>query len=385
MPAFSVSVESAVDDGMVTVHVAGTVADATSAGLFHPSCRHSLSAYLPGATKVPTHTADPQGDAARQRLRDLERRVRKQKLLADAAIDPAAGKEHSAKAAAYEKQIAVHVKETRDLGIKRKPDREKPDLGFSAAPPGTVTPSAARKPKPEPPIPAPAKPRTAPEPGRELPLKREEALLSAPLELRAPRTLHDANERRLFGAAAEAWPAPTRKAVQRSLQSYEAGGYYNINTYLRLDPADAATRRQYQILRRYGIKDVKNIDRAMAASPLPHAVETFRGIKNPRIVFGSAWSESSSNVGLQWIEDSFASSTVSEGVARNFASGNDGVVMRLIAPKGVGAIKLADMNSEAELMLERGLAFRIAADHGVVDGRRMIDVEIVGKNAKELA
>lgn len=153
MPAFSVSVESAVDDGMVTVHVAGTVADATSAGLFHPSCRHSLSAYLPGATKVPTHTADPQGDAARQRLRDLERRVRKQKLLADAAIDPVAGKEHAAKARALQGQIREHVAATRDMGIMRKPEREKPDLGFS--PPAAVAkPTPAPKPKPVKPPPA---------------------------------------------------------------------------------------------------------------------------------------------------------------------------------------------------------------------------------------
>lgn len=155
MAAFTVSVESAVDDGMVTVHVAGTVADATSGGLFHPSCRHSLSAYLPGATKVPTHTADPQGDAARQRLRELERRVRKQRLLADAAIDPVAGKEYAAKARALQGQIRDHVAASKDLGIKRKPEREQPNLGFSAAVPAT-------KPAPTPkPSLTPAKPAVA--------------------------------------------------------------------------------------------------------------------------------------------------------------------------------------------------------------------------------
>lgn len=133
MPAFTVQVESAIDDGMVTVHVAGTIADATSAGLFHPSCRHSLSAYLPGATKVPTHTADPAGDAARQRLRDLERRTRKQKLLAAAAIDPVAGKEHAAKARALQGQIRGHVEASKDLGLFRKPEREQPNLGFVPA------------------------------------------------------------------------------------------------------------------------------------------------------------------------------------------------------------------------------------------------------------
>jgi hypothetical protein len=75
-------VSSRLGDGMVTVHVAGTLAEATAAGLFHPQCRHRLAAFLPGVTKPPTHTEDPEGDRLRQRQRALERQVRAAKRQA---------------------------------------------------------------------------------------------------------------------------------------------------------------------------------------------------------------------------------------------------------------------------------------------------------------
>ncbi|MFI6813264.1 phage minor capsid protein [Nonomuraea sp. NPDC050328] len=58
--AGTISVEHALEDGVqVEVEVAATVAAARLAGLFHPQCRHSLSAYLPGVTKVPAKPTAP--------------------------------------------------------------------------------------------------------------------------------------------------------------------------------------------------------------------------------------------------------------------------------------------------------------------------------------
>lgn len=98
-----------IDGHMVAVHIAGSVAEAIAAGLLHPNCRHSLSSYLPGITKTPTHTRDPDGDKARQDLRALERKVRKEKLQAAAALDPDAAKFHEAKARDYQAQIRDHI------------------------------------------------------------------------------------------------------------------------------------------------------------------------------------------------------------------------------------------------------------------------------------
>lgn len=125
----ALEVEHAIDDRMITIHVAGSVAEAIAAGLLHPNCRHSLSAYLPGLTTAPTHTADPEGNAARTRLRALERQARAARLQQAGALDRAGQKAAAARLRATQAEIKQHVEATKDLGIKRKPERERLDLG----------------------------------------------------------------------------------------------------------------------------------------------------------------------------------------------------------------------------------------------------------------
>lgn len=103
------------------VRVAGTLEDARAAGLFHPGCRHSTSLFQPGITKTPTRTADPEGDAARQKLRYLERQTRAWKRREAAALDDAAGARAHAKVAGYQQQIREHVAST---SAKRQRQRE---------------------------------------------------------------------------------------------------------------------------------------------------------------------------------------------------------------------------------------------------------------------
>ena len=109
------------DDRTVHVTIAGTLAAARTAGLYHPGCRHSHSAYLPGVTRPPTATADPEGDKARQRLRLLERRVRAAKRLEAAALDDTARKAARAKVRTAQAAIRDHVASTT---AKRQPARE---------------------------------------------------------------------------------------------------------------------------------------------------------------------------------------------------------------------------------------------------------------------
>lgn len=130
--ARAVSADHATEDRAITVHVAGSVQEAIKAGLLHPNCRHSLNAYLPGLTTIPTDTADPEGDAARQRLRALERAVRAAKLKQAAALTPEAGKAAGARARELQGQIREHVAASADLGIMRKPERERINLGHTS-------------------------------------------------------------------------------------------------------------------------------------------------------------------------------------------------------------------------------------------------------------
>jgi len=116
-------------DRTVTVEVAGSVDEAVAAGLMHPNCRHSLNAYIHGVTRVPTNTQDPEGDAARQRLRALERRVRRLKVRQAGALTPKSSREIGTEIRAAQAAIREHVKATEYLGIRRKPERERIDLG----------------------------------------------------------------------------------------------------------------------------------------------------------------------------------------------------------------------------------------------------------------
>lgn len=120
-PAGPREVQHGIEDRMITVEVTATLAEAVAEGLLHPSCRHSLAAYIPGVTRIPTHTQDPQGDKDRQRLRELERRLRKAKLKREAAIDPAAEQALGKRVRAIQGQIRDHVNST---SAKRQPQRE---------------------------------------------------------------------------------------------------------------------------------------------------------------------------------------------------------------------------------------------------------------------
>lgn len=336
MPAFTTKVESAVSDSMVTVHVAGTIAEATAKGLFHPSCRHSVSAYLPGATSVPAHTEDPAGDAARQRLRDLERRVRAEKLKAAAAIDPAAGVEHANRAKILQGQIVAHVKASRDLGIKRKPEREEINLGHVRA---VVT----KLPQP---------------------MQGEAALASVPVG-----THPDSD-----GYIGLPKGMKNKADIAASLDHYQASGYYAINNVLRGTEGytgDAETSR-----------DITRIDKVMAVSRLPQPILIHRGIEDPHAVFGDAWKPSGDNTGLDWQEHSYISATADSRVVNHFP-GN--VTMNISVPAGAGAVRLSEFSAaysalpehEAEVLLQRGMKLHITKDRGIVAGRRVLDVEAV--------
>jgi len=65
-----------------------TLAEAQGSGLFHPSCTHSVSAYIPGLTERPKRAqlANPGGYEIRQQQRYNERMIRKWKRREAAAL-----------------------------------------------------------------------------------------------------------------------------------------------------------------------------------------------------------------------------------------------------------------------------------------------------------
>lgn len=98
-----------------------TVAAATAGGLFHASCRHSLGLWVPGVSREMGRTADPEGDAARQEQRRLERGVRQWRRREVVALDDDARRKAQAKAKEWRARLDQHVKAT---GGKRQRARE---------------------------------------------------------------------------------------------------------------------------------------------------------------------------------------------------------------------------------------------------------------------
>ncbi|MFF5501254.1 phage minor capsid protein [Streptomyces roseolus] len=119
--ARTVEVEHATRDGeYVTVRVAGSLDEARRAGLQHPNCRHSVSAYTPGLTTVDDAEPDPAGYEAGQRQREIERHIRKYKRRAAAAVDEQGRKAAEAKARQWQTAMREHLAAHPDLRRNRK-------------------------------------------------------------------------------------------------------------------------------------------------------------------------------------------------------------------------------------------------------------------------
>ena len=124
---------SAVGDGYVTVHVAGTMEEARAAGLHHPNCTHSEGLYLPGATVIEPGTMgvrDAETYDASQRQRALEREIRKQKRLLVAAITGEAESKARAAIRGYQAQIRELLAEHPKLQRKRYREAVPKPSGF---------------------------------------------------------------------------------------------------------------------------------------------------------------------------------------------------------------------------------------------------------------
>lgn len=114
---------SGVGDDVIDVDVAGSLAEARRSGLFHPNCRHSFKLYIPGVTTPPRPASeDPEGDAARRKLRALERNVRAAKRREAAAMSEPARARARADVRAIQARIRDHVAST---SAKRQPQRER--------------------------------------------------------------------------------------------------------------------------------------------------------------------------------------------------------------------------------------------------------------------
>jgi hypothetical protein len=122
------------------VDVVATLDTAMIAGLFHPNCRHTVRAYLPGVSILlkQGRTADPEGQAARERQRAIERYLRHWREQERAALTTTARRAAAARVARWDAEMGAHIATT---GLRRLRYREQIGAG-TIPPPGRVTAAA---------------------------------------------------------------------------------------------------------------------------------------------------------------------------------------------------------------------------------------------------
>lgn len=100
---------------------------AVKSGLFHPNCRHTVSTWIEGISKLP----DPmdtakirENSALEQQQRAMEKRIREYKRMAEGVQQPALVKEYKRKAAQAQKELRDFIAEHDDV-LRRDYWREK--------------------------------------------------------------------------------------------------------------------------------------------------------------------------------------------------------------------------------------------------------------------
>lgn len=100
---------------------------AVKAGLFHPNCRHTVSTWFEGVSRLP----DPMDTAKisenselEQRQRAMEKKIREYKRMAQGLQDPAQVKEYKRKTAEAQKELREFIAEHSDV-LRRDYWREK--------------------------------------------------------------------------------------------------------------------------------------------------------------------------------------------------------------------------------------------------------------------
>lgn len=142
------------------VTVTGSLDEARARGWNHPNCRCVVVAYFAGLSIPSGGTHSPEREAARDKLRALERRKRDLKREEAATFDDMTKQRIKGKIRQMDGRIRQHVADT---GVTRKPYREQ--LGFSD---GRQGPTPVTGPRPVNPVAPATKPKPKPAPAEPL-------------------------------------------------------------------------------------------------------------------------------------------------------------------------------------------------------------------------
>lgn len=97
-------------------------------GLFHPNCRHNMTTFVPGKSRLPQPVDDDEALAnyeAEQQQRYMERQIRKYKRREAGSVDPVNQEAAKAKVKEWQARLRYHLKENDQLRRDRNRERNR--------------------------------------------------------------------------------------------------------------------------------------------------------------------------------------------------------------------------------------------------------------------
>lgn len=349
-PTGRIEVLHAIEDRPVTVEVAGTVAGARAAGLWHPNCRHSMSAYLPGVTHVPAGRPDPEGYEARMRQRHIERKIRRWKEQEAAATTDEAREGAHRKVRAWQGEMRSHL--DRHPYLKRLRYREQAGAGSTPPRGDTSDPVTQLGPDVQPTLDDDRSVSHPPLPHTKSPTDHPPRPQGFRGRNKEPRLVHTLPDLTLAPEHVRSelsqylrQPLNVDQRRQHALYLYSGRRHRAINRALRGEIRMSRRLRE----------TIRDVDRALRDNRLP--VET----RVTRVVgidaFGlSNTAEMPQLNGTLFRDSAFLSTTL--GAAPNVPLRGDSVLMDIRVPAGTPAAFLESVTkypNQFELLLARGL------------------------------
>lgn len=207
------------------------------------------------------------------------------------------------------------------------------------------------------------------------------AVMSARSSVRATlRTVRDTNELTKRNT-------PEREAVD----FYTSGGSILVNAWLRGTGHGRYDRQTVErALGGRGSVVVGVLDELMRRSQTSSDVVVWRGVSEPRRIFGDAWCDTCDNAGLTWHDRAPVSTSADADfmatALRDLAVGSGKMIMRILVPRGTAALHAQNntgKQDQSELLLDRNYGYQLIRDHGVGrDGVRRVDVEVISRGAE---
>jgi hypothetical protein len=133
---------------------------------------------------------------------------------------------------------------------------------------------------------------------------------------------------------------------------------------------------------------ITRIDEALDASRIGRPITVYRGYSNGTAVMPDDWQDRDLT-GLQWTDPAYTSTSSDFEAGETYAGFPEdrGFALRIALPEGTPAIAIRDdpggLDDEGEIVLQRGLTFRITHDRGQgAYGIRWLDAEVTPPPAR---